>query len=720
MERETIKIFHHEDIRKILRQTSQNHTNYLLEGGFVYDADVEIVHGEHLSIGVFGTRPAVLDGGLSDGIRITDCVDVEISGLIVKGAGWNENRKGVGVRIETSQEIVIRNVEVFGFQQAGIGAGSSTDVTVEGCYAHNNGYCGITSFTGQKQNRNLWIRHCKALDNGGDPTMKKNHSGSGIAIFHAENVAVEYCETAGNGWAQRQENINGPVGIWCACDVKNVTFRKNISRHNRTQPGGVDGDGFDIDGGVSDGWMEYNYSYENEGSGYLFCEYGSGLDYKNNHMKYCISLMDAQRVPRQGSLQYYGPEGLSLQNSMTRDCLLVPSPGRHCIVNNEVGKDCNGIDASDCVLVQSDVPAVSTTENRFTSIHDNHILSDKALYDRIQHAVPRLTNPRTLDELPVFRYLENKTLADAIRHHSISELFGMTEKVLPDRGTLQFVYDLNGRDFEGSDILQNAAICYDSIKPGYALKLDGCPAKVQFSCPALESGKHYIAVLTARIQSPDTEACFYIKEKERCVNSLMLTGTVSAYHSFILPFTSKNNSVDIGIAQSGGEGAVYCEKISLYRMPDTNQSSPETGGLSAYSTTGDVYADASAGDGDARTSHPSIFLNGQGSALTGYHRIQGKNPASDEQASRSMTLSAVIRTGECDGLLFIEYKERRETLLLSSRKQHYKIEFAIDPEDTSAENPADINDGWDFIRYGVMNKGGKNNGKIEIVKIELK
>ena len=101
---------------------------------------------------------------------------------------------------------------------------------------------------------------------------------------------VEYCETAGNGWAQRQCNINGPVGIWCACDCTNVVFRKNISHHNCTQPGGVDGDGFDIDGAVVNGLMEYNYSYENEGSGYLLCEYGSGMDWKNNNMRYCISI----------------------------------------------------------------------------------------------------------------------------------------------------------------------------------------------------------------------------------------------------------------------------------------------------------------------------------------------------------------------------------------------------------------------------------------------
>ena len=80
----------------------------------------------------------------------------------------------------------------------------------------------------------------------------------GTVLFNVARATIEYCKAAENGWDMPRKG-NGPVGIWCACNADRVVIQHCISHHNKSP--GLDGGGFDFDGGVTNSVMQYNYSY---------------------------------------------------------------------------------------------------------------------------------------------------------------------------------------------------------------------------------------------------------------------------------------------------------------------------------------------------------------------------------------------------------------------------------------------------------------------------
>lgn len=245
-------------------------------------------------IGSYGEGRAVLDGGKGDGLLVEDAEAFTIRDLTVRGAGRKTgNERGSGVLLRRCQGATIRNVEAEGFQRAGIAVEKSSDVTIEDCHAHDNGFAGI-----HVNGRKITVRRCRAINNPGDPTILNNHSGNGILVSGADDSLVELCEAAGNGWDQPKGGQgNGPVGIWCH-DVRGVTIRRCIAHHNKSTSG--DGGGYDFDGGTRDSVLEYNYSYENYSSGFLIWEYGSQHPIKGNVIRYNVSVNDREGGIRMG------------------------------------------------------------------------------------------------------------------------------------------------------------------------------------------------------------------------------------------------------------------------------------------------------------------------------------------------------------------------------------------------------------------------------------
>ena len=126
---------------------------------------------------------------------------------------------------------------------------------------------------------------------------KGENSGSGAVLAQTKNATIEYCVAYNNGWLNDNTG-GGPVGIWCY-DAKNVTIQYNEAYDNGTSPGTADGDGFDLDGGVVNSIMQYNYSHHNWGAGYLIYEFGNARGTnRNNTVRYNISQNDG-----------YGTEG---------------------------------------------------------------------------------------------------------------------------------------------------------------------------------------------------------------------------------------------------------------------------------------------------------------------------------------------------------------------------------------------------------------------------
>src|SRR5207244_3991528 len=154
--------------------------------------------------------------------------------------------------------------EVSDFRVAGISTGGDVNSRVTRVDAHDNGGAGIETYgdhAGMPISRNLYIGNCRARNNPGDPKNRDSHSGSGIVVGGVDGVLIEYCEASNNGWDMPRQG-NGPVGIW-GWNCNRLTIQHCISHHNRSP--GLDGGGFDLDGGVTNSFLQYNLSYENAG-----------------------------------------------------------------------------------------------------------------------------------------------------------------------------------------------------------------------------------------------------------------------------------------------------------------------------------------------------------------------------------------------------------------------------------------------------------------------
>jgi hypothetical protein len=178
------------------------------------------------------------------------------------------------------------------------------DARITHVHAHQNGYAGINS--GGDLSKNLYIGYCLTENNPGDPSILKNHSGSGIIVSKVEVALVEYCESTYNGWDQPWTG-NGPVGIWTH-NADRVTIQHCIAHHNRSTAS--DGGGFDFDGGVTNSVLQYNYSHDNFGSGYLICQYEGAPRFANNVVRYNVSQDDGLFDHNAGIFVWVGGAGM--------------------------------------------------------------------------------------------------------------------------------------------------------------------------------------------------------------------------------------------------------------------------------------------------------------------------------------------------------------------------------------------------------------------------
>ena len=82
-----------------------------------------------------------------------------------------------------------------------------------------------------------------------------------------------------------------PVGIW-AYEADSVTIQHCIAYRNKTSKGSEDGGGFDLDGGTTNSTIQYCLTYENEGSGFGIFQYDGASPWKNNTVRFNISVND--------------------------------------------------------------------------------------------------------------------------------------------------------------------------------------------------------------------------------------------------------------------------------------------------------------------------------------------------------------------------------------------------------------------------------------------
>lgn len=269
-------------------------------------------HMEPVIISSYGTGKATLKAGNSFGIFAYNTAGISIDNLIIAGSGMTTNSdsgilfyndKSDNVKLDG---ISITNTEVFGFKKSGIEIGAWKDGSVN----NNSGYQnvliennkvhdildkGISSYGNFSSSKtgyahsNIIVRSCEVFNIKGDPGITDKHTGNGIVLSDVQNSVIEYC-TAYNSGSGNTNSSGGPVGIWY-WDADQVTIQYNevYGIQSTTKDGG----GFDLDGGVTNGLMQYNYSHDNVGAGYLIGQFTGARPMSNITVRYNISENDA-------------------------------------------------------------------------------------------------------------------------------------------------------------------------------------------------------------------------------------------------------------------------------------------------------------------------------------------------------------------------------------------------------------------------------------------
>ena len=301
----------------------------LLQGGSTFTGPLSLDQKHTgISVGSYGTDRAIISGGNQRGVSVYNVAGVTLTSLVVRG-DWNSvtqsgnSQAGVDVYADRQgggrfKGLTLRNLEVSGFKRGGILIGAYPanmeksgfeDVLVEDCELHDNAESGLAMFGPFNKNatgyahRNVTVRRCKAFNNRG-VLNSGSHSGSGIVLSDVQGAVVERCLAYNNGEFSNSP-AGGPVGIWC-WDSDQVVIQHCESYGNRTQT--IDGGGFDLDGGVTNSVLQYNYSHDNDGAGYLICQFTGARPFHDNSVRFNISENDGRRS-NYGGLVFFDGEG---------------------------------------------------------------------------------------------------------------------------------------------------------------------------------------------------------------------------------------------------------------------------------------------------------------------------------------------------------------------------------------------------------------------------
>jgi hypothetical protein len=244
-------------------------------------------------ISSYGKGYASIYSGNESAILIHKSNWLVISKLKLTGSGRKKGNTHDGILIQNSRHISADSLMISGFQKSGLLISSSEDISVTNIFAYENGAAGISvegTYAVKKSNHNIYISHCRAENNPGDPSNLTNHSGNGIVVGSCSKVLIEYCTATNNGWDMPRIG-NGPVGIW-AYEADSVIIQHCLSYRNKTSKGAADGGGFDLDGGVTNSIVQYCLSYENQGAGFCIFQYLYASPWHDNIFRFNISVND--------------------------------------------------------------------------------------------------------------------------------------------------------------------------------------------------------------------------------------------------------------------------------------------------------------------------------------------------------------------------------------------------------------------------------------------
>ncbi len=285
---------------KILLQAEKTHS-----GNFDFDENDGGDSQNPVIISTYGEGKATIDAGDDFGIYVLNSAGFKIENLIVKGSGKDSNENsGIHFYNDLDDDIKltginISNCEVYGFRDFGIAIGAKngnsgfTEVLIEKNKVHDILDVGISSYgffssdkTGYSHSQ-IEVKQCEVYNISGYD--KPQHSGNGILLSNVQNSLIDRSVVYNSGHGNT--NCGGPVGIWY-WDSDHVKIQ-NCEVYNMSSGSGCDGGGFDFDGGVTNGIMQYNYSHNNEGAGFMVGQFEGARPMHDVTVRYNISENDA-------------------------------------------------------------------------------------------------------------------------------------------------------------------------------------------------------------------------------------------------------------------------------------------------------------------------------------------------------------------------------------------------------------------------------------------
>ena len=173
-------------LAKVNATSFQPGDRVLLEGGRTFAGPLELgsddrgTPARNIVVTSYGVGRAIIDGGNGRAVTVDGCDHVLVQRLKLVGAGRKTGNTTDGLYLAHSTGSTVDQVEVYGFRHSGVEISGTQDARITNVHAHQNGYAGINS--GGDLSKNLYIGYCLTENNPGDPSIRRNHSGSGIIV----------------------------------------------------------------------------------------------------------------------------------------------------------------------------------------------------------------------------------------------------------------------------------------------------------------------------------------------------------------------------------------------------------------------------------------------------------------------------------------------------------------------------------------------------------
>lgn len=168
-----------------------------------------------------------------------------------------------------------------------------SDVSILNCTIFDCMDSGIISKGYFNQNKvgysheHIYVQGCTVYNiSGWDNAW--SHTGNGIVLSDVQFSSISNCVVHDSGY--QNTHCGGNCGIWY-WDAKDVSIEYCEAYNIETL--GCDAAGFDLDGGVVNGVMQYNYSHDNHGAGFQVGQFSGARPMSNITVRYNISNNDA-------------------------------------------------------------------------------------------------------------------------------------------------------------------------------------------------------------------------------------------------------------------------------------------------------------------------------------------------------------------------------------------------------------------------------------------